>query len=80
MPSTFITNGSGDVVTSPNGEGSTVSESEESAVDEMEIVASQSTDKASLVAKLQELQALKEEAIAKFDGDIAALKRVLSFM
>jgi len=56
------------------------SESGDSAGDEMELVPSKSTDKASLTAKLQELQKLKEEAIAKFDGDIAALKRVLSFM
>jgi len=67
-------------VASPNLESSTVSDSGESVGDEMEIVASKSTDKASLVIKLQELQALKEESIAKFDGDIAALKRVLSFM
>jgi hypothetical protein len=46
----------------------------------MEITVAKSSEKASLVAKLQELQALKEEAIAKFDGDITALKRVLSFM
>jgi hypothetical protein len=29
---------------------------------------------------LSELENEKEKAIAKFDGDIAALKRVLSFM
>jgi hypothetical protein len=67
-------------VASPNLESSTVSDSGESVGDEMEIVASKSMDKASLVVKLRELQALKEESIAKFDGDIAALKRVLSFM
>jgi hypothetical protein len=72
--------GNGDVVTSPNGESSVASESGESVCDEMECVPSKFSEKASLVAKLQELQALKEEAMAKFDGDIAALKRVLSFM
>jgi hypothetical protein len=46
----------------------------------MEVVTPESTDKASLVAKLQQLQSLRNEAIAKYDGDIAALKRVLSFM
>jgi hypothetical protein len=56
------------------------SESGESAVDEMETMVSKRLDKASLVAKLVELQALKEQSMAKFDGDIAALKRVLSFM
>jgi hypothetical protein len=44
------------------------------------IVTSKSTDKASSVAKLQELQPLRDEAMAKFDDDIAAWKRVLSFM
>jgi hypothetical protein len=46
----------------------------------MEIVTSKSTDKASSVAKLQELQPLRDEAMAKFDDDIAAWKRVLFFM
>jgi len=77
---TSITNGNENHVTSPNGESSMGSESGESIGDEMEIMANKTTDKASLSAKLQELQTLKEEAIAKFDGDIAALKRVLSFM
>ena len=72
--------GNGDVVTSPNGESSPASESGESAGGEMEIVTSRSTDKASSVAKLQELQPLREEAMTKFDGDIAALEGVLSFM
>jgi hypothetical protein len=57
-----------------------VSDGGELVGDGMEIVASKSTDKASLVVKLQELRALNEESIAKFDGDIAALKRVLSLM
>jgi hypothetical protein len=46
----------------------------------MEIVTSRSTDKASSVAKLQELQPLREEAMTKFVDDIAALEGVLSFM
>jgi hypothetical protein len=73
-------NGNEVSVASPNLESSTVSDGGESVDDGMEMVVSKSTDKASLVVKLQELQALKEESIAKFDGDIAALKRVLSFM
>jgi hypothetical protein len=46
----------------------------------MEIVTSKATDKASSVAKLQELQPLRDEAMTKFDDDIAALERILSFM
>lgn len=80
LASSSITNGNGVVAASPNEESSMASLNEESAIDEMEIVESKPSDKASLVAKLRELQALKEESIAKFDGDIAALKRVLSFM
>jgi len=75
-----ISNENMEIITSPNGESSPGSESGESISDEMGIVATKTADKASLTAKLQELQMLKEEAIAKFDGDIAALKRVLSFM
>jgi len=41
---------------------------------------SSSLDKTSLVAKLQELEVEKAKAVTRFDGDIAALKRVLSFM
>jgi hypothetical protein len=67
-------------VTSPNAESSVTSESGESAGDEMEDIVSKPLDKASLLAKMQELQMLKEESMAKFDGDIAALKRVLSLM
>jgi hypothetical protein len=80
LASSSVANGNGDIVTSPNAESSMASESGESCGDEMEITVAKSSEKASLVAKLQELQALKEEAIAKFDGDITALKRVLSFM
>ncbi|KAE9374436.1 hypothetical protein N431DRAFT_215504 [Stipitochalara longipes BDJ] len=75
-----IPNGNGEAINSPDGGSCMGSDSGDSARDEIELVASKPTDKASLTAKLQELQALKEEAIAKFDGDIAALKRVLSFM
>ncbi|KAH8757491.1 hypothetical protein BGZ57DRAFT_996545 [Hyaloscypha finlandica] len=80
LASSYTTNGNRDVVTSPNGESSPASESGESAGGEMEIVTSKSTDKASSVAKLQELQPLRDEAMAKFDDDIAALEGVLSFM
>jgi uncharacterized Zn-finger protein len=80
IESTPIMNGNEMSVASPNLESSTASNGGESVDDGMEMVVSKSTDKASLVVKLQELQASKEEAIAKFDGDIAALKRVLSFM
>jgi hypothetical protein len=80
LASSYTTNGNRDVVTSPNGESSPAGESGESADGEMEIVTSKSTDKASSVAKLQELQPLRDEAMAKFDDDIAAWKRVLSFM
>jgi hypothetical protein len=78
--SSSITNGNGVVAASPDEESSMASESGESAVDGMEMAESKASDKTSLVAKLRELQALKEESMAKFDGDIAALKRVLSFM
>ncbi|KAN0102998.1 hypothetical protein V8E51_011311 [Hyaloscypha variabilis] len=80
LTSNSLTNKNQETVTSPNGDSSMGSESGDSAGDEKELVPSKSTDKASLTAKLQELQKLKEEAIAKFDGDIAALKRVLFFM
>ena len=80
IESTPIMNGNEVSVASPNLESSTVSDSGESVGDGTEIVVSKSADKASLVVKLQELQASREESIAKFDGDIAALKRVLSFM
>ncbi|KAH8773866.1 hypothetical protein F5882DRAFT_299981 [Hyaloscypha sp. PMI_1271] len=78
--SSFITKGNVEVVASPNRESSLASEIGDSVSDEIEIETLKSTDKASLVTKLQELQALRDEAIAKYDGDIAALKRVLSFM
>jgi hypothetical protein len=68
------------MVASPNEECSMNSESGDSAIYGMEVMASKPSDKASLVAKLHELHTLKEESIAKFDGDITALKRVLSFM
>lgn len=37
-------------------------------------------EKMSLMTKLKELEDAKAKADAKFDGDIEALKRVLSFM
>ncbi|TVY71379.1 Sex-determining transformer protein [Lachnellula suecica] len=56
------------------------SEHEVSSAEEMETSSSVPIEKASLEGKLQELEMMKERAIAKFDGDIAALKRVLSLM
>ena len=75
-----MTNGVGIVVASPLEASSMGSESGDLAADGLEIMGSKLADKGSLVAKLQELETLKAEAMAKFDGDIAALKRVLSFM
>jgi hypothetical protein len=37
-------------------------------------------DRRKLAEKLQELETMKAESMAKYDGDISALKRVLSFM
>jgi hypothetical protein len=54
-------------------------ESGYSAGDDMETVAPESSQKACVMAKLQELEALKE-AMAKFDGDITAFKKVLSYL
>jgi len=60
---------------------STGSEDGDSDVEAVEMERSSTpTEKSSLLAKLHELEALKAAALAKFDGDIAALKRVLSFM
>jgi len=78
-----VLNSENQVVASPNGDSSTGSESGDSVHDELDAMPSKPTDKASLVAKLRELEVLKEEAMAKtakYDGDIAALRRVLSFM
>jgi len=63
-------------------EGSTTgSDDGDSDVEAVEMEGSSTpTEKSSLLAKLHELEALKVAAVAKFDGDIAALKRVLSFM
>ena len=72
--------GKGDEVTIPNGESAKTSESGESASDDMETFTPDSSQKAFVIAKLHELEALKKEAIAKFDGDIAAFKKVLSYM
>ena len=56
------------------------SEHDYSSVEEMETSSSVPLEKASLMGKLQELEMMKERAVAKFDGDIAALKRILSLM
>lgn len=80
LPTTTISNLSEELATSPNRESSMACESEDSVGEEMEVEVSKPLDKASLAAKLQELQVLKQESMARFDGDIAALKRVLSFM
>lgn len=39
-----------------------------------------SLDRRTLAEKLQELETMKAESMAKYDGDISALKRGLSFM
>jgi hypothetical protein len=38
------------------------------------------SNKTAITEKIHELETMKEKAIAKFDGDIAALRRVLSIM
>ena len=63
------------------GEGSTTSsEGRDSAVDEKEVGSLVCADRTSLAAKLLELESEKAMSMARFDADIAALKRVLSFM
>jgi hypothetical protein len=63
------------------GEGSTTSsEGKDSAVDEKEVGSLVCADRASLAAKLLELESEKAVSMARFDADIAARKRVLSFM
>jgi hypothetical protein len=63
------------------GEGSTTSsERRESTVDEKEVASLVSADRTSLAAKLLELESEKAMSMARFDADITALKRVLSFM
>jgi hypothetical protein len=63
------------------GEGSTTSsEGRDSAVDEKEVNSLVRTERTSLAAKLHELESEKARSTARFDADIAALKRVLSFM
>jgi hypothetical protein len=63
------------------GEGSTTSsERRESTVDEKEVASLVSANQTSLAAKLLELESEKAMSIARFDADITALKRVLSFM
>jgi hypothetical protein len=75
-----IGDGKGGFVTTPNDESSITSENGQSAVDEVKMVGTKPSDKMSLIAKLGELQASKEKSMAKFDDDISALKRVISFM
>jgi hypothetical protein len=63
------------------GEGSTTSsEGGDSAVGEKEVGSLVCADQTSLAAKLLELESEKAMSMARFDADIAALKRVLSFM
>lgn len=53
------------------------------AMDEIEMAGtknSASLDRRTLAEKLQELETMKAESMAKYDGDISALKRVLSFL
>ncbi len=80
LASTSTTHGNSEGIISPNREGSISSEKGYSAGDDMETVAPDSSQKAFVIAKLQELEALKKHAIAKFDGDIAAFKKVLSYL
>ncbi|KAF8862028.1 hypothetical protein BDZ45DRAFT_222814 [Acephala macrosclerotiorum] len=69
----------GEMTTDQVNETGSVNVDEDSAI-QLEVSTSVSSDKFSLIAKLQELETAKEKATAKFDGDIDALKRVLSFM
>jgi hypothetical protein len=80
LASNSIGDGKGGIATKPNDECSMDSENEQSAADEVDMMGSKPTDKMSLTAKLRELQASKEKSMTKFDDDIAALKRVISFM
>jgi hypothetical protein len=85
LVSNSIEDGKEQIVTSPTDASSMAnengqSENRQSAVDEVPMVGSKPSDKMSLIAKLEELQALKEKSMANFDDDIAALKRVISFM
>ncbi|PMD28385.1 hypothetical protein NA56DRAFT_653105 [Hyaloscypha hepaticicola] len=80
LASNSTTHGNSEDITSPNRESSMASESGNSAADDMETFTPDSSQKAFVIAKLQELEALKKEAIAKFDGDIAAFKKVLSYL
>lgn len=54
------------------------SDNDGSSNEEMDPSNSISLEKASLVGKLQELESMKEKAVAKFDREIEALKIVLS--
>ena len=80
LASNSIGDGKGGIATGPNDECSIASENEQSATDEVDMIGSKPADKMSLIAKLRELQVSKEKSMTKFDDDIAALKRVISFM
>jgi hypothetical protein len=56
------------------------SESGDQTPTEVNIINSGLSQKILLQAKLRELEALKENWVAKIDGDIEAMKRVLSLM
>ncbi|CZR69581.1 uncharacterized protein PAC_19481 [Phialocephala subalpina] len=62
------------------GLGRVISNSNTTSTDLLITSMSSPSEKTTLMAKLQQLEMEKVKAMAKFDGDIAALKRVLSFM
>jgi hypothetical protein len=80
LVSNAIEDGKGGMATAPNDECAMPSENAQSAAGGMDMMGSKPSDKMSLIAKLRELQASKEKSMTKFDDDIAALKRVVSFM
>jgi uncharacterized Zn-finger protein len=80
LVSNSIGDGKEGIATTPNDECSMASGNEQSAADEVDMTGSKPADKMSLIAKLRELQVSKEKSMTKFDDDIAALKRVISFM
>jgi hypothetical protein len=75
-----IGDGKEGIATTPSEDCSMAGENENSAADEVDMMGSKQADKMSLIAKLRELQVLKEKSMTKFDDDIAALKRVISFL
>jgi len=80
LASNAIGDEKGGISTTSNGECSMASDNEQSAAEEVDTMGSKPADKMSLIAKLRELQASKEKSMTKFDDDIAALERVISFM